>query len=100
MLCYIPLLGENFTYMDKFNKEEYDKMAQDLVGRFMEIGQFMEEHHFPNKLVMNYFAVAIALLLTPPKGTEKIFADSFRKKILQALNDMDDLRKALGHKEN
>ena len=100
MLCYIPLLGEKFTYMDNINKEEYDKMSQYLVGRFIEIGQFMEEHHFPNKLCMNYFAIAIAFLLTPPKGTEEFFADSFRQKILQALNDIDDLKTALGLKEN
>lgn len=86
--------------MDKFNDEESDKISQYLLGNFIELGQYMEEHHFPNKLVMDCFAVAIAFLLTPPKGTEEIFADTFKEKLLETLNEMEDFKTALGLKDN
>lgn len=100
MLCYIPLLGEKFTYMDKFSIKEFDEFAQFTFQKVMELGKYMEEHHCQNGLVMDCLALAVAFLLTPPKGTEKIFADRFREKILQTLNKMEELQTALGLKEN
>ena len=86
--------------MDKISKEEFDELAQFTFLKVMEIGEYMEKHHCPNGLVMDCLALATVFLLTPPIGTEKIFADTFRDKILKTLNEYQEVSTVLGIKKS
>lgn len=97
MLCYTPLLGEKFTYMDKLSEKEIEEMTQFTFQRIIEIGEYIDNHHCSNALAIKTFAVAVAYLFNPPKGTEELFAESFKNEILDNYKKVREFKKLLNN---
>lgn len=72
------------------NKQENKEIAMCnfIKNKADEIGDYMERNKIENALVIAALTWLIAYIIEPPKGTNRLFAETFGRELYSMLNKM------------
>lgn len=73
--------------MNEQEKKEI-AMCNFIKNKADEISDYMERNKIENALVIGALTWLIAYIFAPPKGTNRLFAEMFRRELYNMLNKM------------